>query len=171
MMIKDATTRKSLLYAMWIMLSLAFGTKGYGQSIGDFEIRQELGVVWQPYKKFQLNPHYRLNTFDNSSRFKRSMFGIGAEYAIKKWIAAGGEYRYYMSYTKDYHRFGAFLKFSVPYGRFTLKDRLQYQQDQDYFDEKYLSFYPPQRVFRNKLVLNYGYTRKLSFYAYAEPFV
>jgi hypothetical protein len=140
------------------------------QQTKDFVFRQNLGVAWNPAKRTGVNAGYRVAMFDNASRFKNSMFSIGANYDLTKWWKVGGEYRFYTSSQTDIHRFQAFSRWEYKKDRFAFLYRVQYQQGQNHFNDEYLQFFPPRRVFRHRFMVRYDYSKKLELYTYAESF-
>jgi len=137
----------------------------------DLEFRGNLGVSWEAGKNTTVNAGYRYTAFDNLSRFKSSMFSIGGSQDVLKWLRLGGEYRFYTTPEQDYHRFQVFARAGYKVNKkIDLFYRLQYQQRQDYFDGEYLQYFPPERIFRNRLLGRYQYSKKLELYGYAESF-
>jgi hypothetical protein len=143
----------------------------FAQSAKDFESRLEVGADYKPFKRTEIGFGYRATYFDNSTRFKHSMFSFGAAYDIRKWWTVGGEYRFYTSRQQDQHRFIAFTKFGYRINKkLALSYKLQYQQTQDYFEKEYLQFFEPNKVFRNRFQVKYDYTKKIQLSAFIEPF-
>jgi hypothetical protein len=142
----------------------------HAQETKDFRTRTSIGLSWKPLKRLELNPRYRLTLNENSSRFSNSMFSLGADYDLLKWLKIGGEYRYYTSYKRDRHRLIAFTRANYKLGKYDLSYRLQYQQQQEYFEREYLQAHQPNRVFRNRIQLRYSYTKKVDFNVYVESF-
>jgi hypothetical protein len=157
--------------AIAVLLFVGAGSVAVAQTTRDFASRQNIGISWEAAKNTELTVRYRVELFDNITRFNRSLFSFAASQELLKGLRAGGEYRYYTSYDKDFHRFQAYLRYAYKLNKkITFNYRLQYQQRQDYFDEEYLTFYPPVRIWRNRLQARYGYTKKLELYAYGELF-
>jgi hypothetical protein len=140
------------------------------QPTKDFTTQTSIGVAWQPTKKLQVTPGYRLSLVDNSTRFGNSMFSLAASYDVLKWWKVGGEYRYYTSYKKDRQRFIVFTRFNYKVGKYNILYRLQYQQQQEYFDSEYLKAHEPSKVYRNRLQLRYSYNKRLELFTYVESF-
>jgi hypothetical protein len=140
------------------------------QSTRDFQTQTSIGLSWKPLKRLELNPKYRLTLGDNSTTFRNSMLSLGADYDVLKWLKIGGEYRYYTSYKRDRHRMIVFTRANYKTGKYDLSYRLQYQQQQDYFDSEYLQAHEPNRVLRNKVQVRYSYNKKIDLYTYVESF-
>lgn len=138
--------------------------------LSDMRLRTNVAVDYEPNKKWEFTARYRLTTNQNMTEFQRSMFSLNAGYTIVKGIDVGAEYRYNIAYTQDYHRYFLYARYKHGIGDFDLSYRIRYQQDQDYFDTEYLRDNPTERVLRNRLMVKYGYSKKISMYAYADHF-
>lgn len=159
---------KILAYSFLLMLGCS--NMVCAQQIDDAVVRQNIGVDIPILRRTEVNAKYRLTLDDRASKFKNSLVALGITRDITKDWKIGVEYRYYMSYEQDNHRFSAFTKYTYHLHRFDIGYRLQYQQRQDYFDGDYLSIYTPQRVFRNKLMVKYDLTKRCELYTYGELF-
>lgn len=145
--------------------------KADAQTTRDFAYRQNIAVSWEATKNTDLTLRYRTEVFDNATRFRRSLFSFTAAQEVVNNLKIGGEYRFYTSYEMDFHRFQAYIRYTYKVNKkIAFNYRIQYQQKQDYFDEEYLLFNPPARVWRNRLLGRYNYSKKLEFYGYAELF-
>ena len=161
----------SLVRTILLLLCCTFFIAAKAQEEKDFATRLNIAADWEPSKRSSIQARYRLNMYDNSSRFKRSLVSLSAAYDLTKWLRVGGEYRYNISPIQDFHRVAIYLRGDYHYGKWDFRYRLQYQQRQDYyFEPEYLEVYQPQRVVRNRLLVGYNYTRKLNIYGYAEAF-
>jgi hypothetical protein len=143
----------------------------FAQPQPDWHSRFNISVDWKPLKKLTVDARYRLQLDENSSRFRRSMFSAGLTYDPLKWLRVGVEYRYATTYASDKQRLVAFVRFDKGFKDLSFRYRLQYQQQQDYlFEYAYLADNQPRRVFRNRLAVDYSFTRKFNVYVYAEHF-
>ncbi|HYD22344.1 MAG TPA: DUF2490 domain-containing protein [Flavipsychrobacter sp.] len=140
------------------------------QGITDMRLRANAGVAYEPTKKIELTARYRLTTYENATRFLRSMFSLNVGYEVMKDWTVGAEYRYNTSYTQDFHRYFLYTRVKYDIGDISLSYRLRYQQDQDYFDAEYLQSNPTERVFRNRLAVKYDLSKRASCYGYADHF-
>ncbi len=161
--------RLSPKYLVLLPLLATLGARA--QPERDFAQRTNIGIQIPFSKQTEIAARYRLKLFDNASRFQRSMWSVEITQDLPwKGFKAGGEYRFYTTEEMDYHRFQAFLRYSHKLNRWTPSLRLQFQQKQDYFDETYLQYHPPDRVWRQRLQLKYEVDKKLELYGFAEFF-
>ena len=136
----------------------------------DMRLRANVGLSYEPMKKLEFTARYRLTTYQNMGEFMRSMFSLNGSYTVIKGLDIGAEYRYNTDHYQDYHRYFVYGRYKYGVGDFDISYRLRYQQDQDYFNAEYLKANPTERVFRNRLMVKYGYNKKTDFYVYADHF-
>lgn len=159
-----------LVFILLVLFSAGLSMSAFAQGLSDMRLRVNAGISYEPVKKLELTARYRLTTYQGATVFLRSMFSMNASYKILKNWDAGGEYRYNTSYANDFHRFFLFMRVKYSIDKFDLSYRLRYQQDQDYFNGEYLSRFPAEKVFRNRLMVKYAYSKKIDIYTYADHF-
>lgn len=161
--------RQMRFVALW---GLIFPLWAYAQDVRkDFRLRTGVQANIDMPRGFSASVQYQYRAEDNITAFDGSFFTGSVQYTlIRKKLFAEAEYRFSTNRQRDLHRIGGGLSYRWQKGRFTLSNRLLWQQRYRYFARAYEPGHSPFAYLRYRLQLKYRLNNQVSIYTSAEPF-
>jgi hypothetical protein len=142
----------------------------YSQLQYDWENWTSVGVK----KNFKKNISWDLGCqvrFDHDiSTFKSSYISTGLGYKLNKYVSFDLSYRYATNQYRDLHRFSGSVILTYKYKKFEMNLRNMYQNEREYFNNRYEKGHEPQNAIRERLQLSYSIKKSIKPYISAEQF-
>lgn len=130
----------------------------YAQQKPDIQLRIAPEISYNITKKLKLSAGFRTSFINNISSFQRNNIEVSLDYDLPKKFNIGIGYRYSTSYSNDYHRLFAYLKYNYKINKkFSIEPSIKYQFQTDFFDSEYMQFYKAgKHTLRPKITFNYN---------------
>ena len=148
---------------------LIFPRLTYAQRAADLEAWTGFQLRKDLPKGFAASVEWQSRFDDNVSRLKRNYLYVDADYKVKKYLSVLVQYRFSTNPFSDAHRFRTGLVLKTKYKKFSLANRIIYQQQYGYLTEEWIGAFGPSRALRNRLQLGYTLTKKIGLSVSAEP--
>lgn len=113
---------------------------------------------------------YQVRFDHDISTFKSSYISTGLGYKLNKYVSFDLSYRYATNQNRDLHRFSGSVILTYKHKKFEMNLRNMYQNEREYFNNRYEKGHEPKNTIRERLQLSYSIIKPIKIYVSAEPF-